>query len=299
MKQFLSIISFLIICVCTAQGQAPTADQIRQRIAQDVYSLKIAPAVVYKIDNRKVWTGEDSIAVRLYYPAPGKQQPIIYQVHGGALVAGNLDTHDNICRLLANRTHAIVVAVDYRKPPEAPYPASLNDCAAVLHWIIASAKTWGGDIRNLSLLGDSGGGLLITALAIKEQQALPVKKMVLINPAVDLRTPGEGLYGLVTNMYLQGQSANDSLVSPILAHNFAFFPPTLIITCEQDILKPHGQALYDKLQQAGVRTVISDIAGQDHLGSYWSATHPAAQGAIDKSVAFITGDQKALARPGK
>ena len=292
MRVYFTAFCLLFICNLFAQDQLPTADQIRQNIEEQIYAFKIAPQPIYKVENKAVWNGTDSIKVRLYYSKAGKKQRIIYNIHGGALVACNLDTHENICRLLANKTGSIVVALDYRKPPEFPYPASLNDCVTVLNWISKTAATWGGDTSNLVLVGDSGGGLLITALEIKQQGNIPVKKIALINPAVDLRTPGKGLYGLVTQMYLHGQSAQDSLVSPIVATNVSFFPPTLIITCEIDILKPHGLALNQKLQEARIPTTLIDIPKEYHLGGYWAAAHPNAQQAINETVKFILADKK-------
>ena len=287
MKFYITIFNLLLVCNLFSQGKPPTADEIRQAISGQIYSYKIPPQPVYKVENTAVWNGIDSIKVRLYYPKAGKKQRIIYNIHGGALIACDLDTHDNICRLLANKTGSIVVALDYRKPPESPYPASINDCLTVLDWIWKTASSWGGDTSNLVCVGDSGGGLLITALEVKQQGHIPIKKNVLINPAVDLRSPPKGLYALVTQMYLHGQSANDSLVSPIIATNFSFFPPTLIVTCEKDILKPHGTELYEKLQQAHVFSKLVDIHNKDHLGEYWAAAHPEAQQAIDETVNFI------------
>jgi acetyl esterase len=282
---FLSIFTFNW---AFSQNQAPTATDIRQAIEGEIYSFKIPPVEVPKIENIAVWNGSDSVKVRLYFPDKSKiNHPIIYQIHGGALVAGDLNTHDNICRLMAMKTTSIVVAIDYRKPPESPYPASLDDCVTVLKWIQKTASSWYGDINNLTLLGDSGGGLLINSLTVKEKGSIPIKKIVLINPAVDLRNPGDQMYGLVTQMYLNGKSANDALISPILATDVSFLPTTLIITCEKDLLKAHGTAWNNKLQKANVSVKLIDIPNEDHLGGLWAVCHPKAKQAIDETIKFI------------
>lgn len=172
-------------------------------------------------------------------------------------------------------------------PPESPYPASLDDCVTVLNWMKETASSWNGDINNLTLLGDSSGGLLINSLTVKEKGKFPFKKIVLINPAVDLRNPMDEMYGLVTQMYLNGKSANDSLISPILANDISFLPPTLIITCEKDILKSHGTAWSNKLQKANIKVKLIDIPNEDHLGGLWAACHPKAKQAIDETLKFI------------
>jgi acetyl esterase len=277
----------LILSGLSSTSQMPTAAQIRQSISGDIQRMNVTPQAIYKVENKKVFTGKDSVDVRLYFPSAGKKQKILLNIHGGALVAGDLYTHDNISRVLANRTSSIVVAIDYHRPPESPYPAGLDDCAAVIEWIKKTAATWGGDAGNMSLIGDSGGGLFATSILVKEQASTPFKKVVFINPAVDLRTPGEGLYGLVTKMYLNGRSANDSIISPILATNFASFPPALIITCEKDELKPHGEQLYAKLEAAKVPVQIKEIPNMGHLAGYWSAAHADAQSAIDATVNFL------------
>jgi acetyl esterase len=280
-------ILFLSICVQVAYAQAPSVNDIREAIAGEIYSFNIQGQKVESVRNTSVRAGADTIAIRIYTPSKQKKLPVIFLIHGGALVAGDLNTHDNISRLLANQTNSVVVALDYRKPPEAPFPVGLNDCNSVLEWIIKNAGQFGGDAKKLTILGDSGGGLLAAALIIKNAKKIPVKNLVLINPALDLQNPGEGLYGLVTQLYLAGKPANDSLVSPLVATNFSVFPPTLIITSEKDVLKPHGDQLKQKLEQAKVFVKLVDIAGKDHLGGYWAAAHADAEQAIKESVSFI------------
>jgi acetyl esterase len=275
-----------------SQNGIPSAADIREAIAEEIKSFNIAPIPLYNVTDDLVITKGDSVKVRRYYAGKASRQPVIFFIHGGALVAGDLETHDNICRVLAERTKAIVVAIDYKRPPESPYPAGLNDCSNVLAWIKKKAASWGGDPNNIIVVGDSGGGLLATSLQVKEGKNAGFKKMILVNPATDLRNPGEGLYGLVTQLYLNGTSPDNPVISPITAKSFAAFPPTLIITCEKDILKEHGTQLQAKLQQAKVRVKLVDIPAQDHLGGLWAAAHPDAKIAIDETVSFISGTAK-------
>jgi acetyl esterase len=270
-----------------AQNGMPTAAQIRESISGDIRSFNIAGVAINKIENRTVWTGTDSIKIRVYYPNNNSNNRIIYNIHGGALIACDLDTHDNISRLLAKNTNSIVVAVDYRKPPEFPYPASILDCEKVLSWIQQNAASIKGNAKNIVLLGESGGCLMVTSLAVKLRERLGAIAICLINPANDLRNPSDGLYKLVTYWYLNGKDPNDSLVSPILAKDFRYYPKTLIITCEKDELKPHGTALYEKLKSSGKEVEYMDIEKEDHLGGMWAANHPNAKKAVDRTIAFI------------
>lgn len=287
MSYFFSCLALLFSGTLIAQGGPPTADQVRQAIAGEIRQLNVQPVEVNKIINTKVYNGVDSIPVRIYIPQKGKSLQLIYNIHGGALIAGDLDTHDNISRLLASRTGAVVVAIHYRRPPESSYPAGLDDCIVVLGWIRKNAGSWGADPDKIVLLGDSGGGLLAASLLVKTNGKVPFRKAVFINPAVDLRTPGEGLYGMVTQMYLGGKPANDSVVSPITATDFRVFPESLVVTCEKDELKPHGLMLEEKLKSAAVKVKLVELPGEGHLGGLWSAAHPRAQQAIDAVVDFI------------
>ena len=263
----------------------PTAADIRQMIAGEIASFKIEPKAIRLIADRKVWTGSDSIPIRIYYPSATAGSRIIFNIHGGALVGGDLNTHENICREFAARG-SVVVALDYRKPPEHPFPAGINDCEAVLQWIKANGQLLLADPKNLVLMGDSGGGLFALALAVKLKKKLGAKSLCLINPAADLRNPGQSAYALVTAWYLNGQNAGDSLASPIVATDFSAFPPTLVITSGKDELKPHGVAVYERLRPFG-RAQIVDLPEEDHLGGFWAAGHPRASRAVTAVSAFI------------
>jgi acetyl esterase len=269
------------------QPKLPTAEDVKKIIEGQVYALKIAPENIYKVENKSVWNGTDSIKIRIYYPSANKKQRIVFNIHGGAFVAGDLNTHDNICRILANKTQSIVIALDYRKPPGNPFPAGINDCNTVLDWVKINAIIFGGDPNNIMLVGDSGGGLFVTALAVKLQKKLHVKGIVLVNPAVDLRNYEQGPFAFVTAWYLGNQNPDDSLASPATAKNFSFFPPTLIITSEKDPLKPQGVAFYNKLVADGIKVKTIDIPNAGHLAGYWAAGHEKANQAINETVGFI------------
>ena len=272
------------------QPKLPTAADVRKLIEGQTYALKGPPEEIYKVENKAVWNGSDSIKIRIYYPNANKKQRVIFNIHGGALVACDLNTHDNICRILANKTQSIVVALDYRKPPESPFPAGLNDCNTVLQWIKTNAHRFGGDAGNLVLVGDSGGGLLLAALAVKLQNKLNVKAIVLVNPAVDLREYKEGPYAFVTGWYVGDKNPGDSLISPITAKNLSFFPRTLVITSEEDILKPQGVSFFKKLVANGVKSKSIDVPNIGHLAGYWAGGNAKANEAITETVNFILTD---------
>lgn len=290
-KVLLTLLTVLAVSRVSAQQGVPTAQDIRAGIAGEIKSFNIPPEKVVRVKDQTFWTGTDSVKIRLYYGSVNQDLPVIYNIHGGALVGGDLETHDNISRVLANRTHSLVIAIDYAKPPEHPFPAGLNDCFYVWQYIKAHAAAMGGSKSNIFVLGDSGGGLLAAALQVKLSQqknkALQPKALILINPATDLRAPEKSKYNLVARWYLNGADPNNPLASPILATNFSAFPPTLVVVCSEDELKPHGLQLAEKLKAAKVKVTLLDIPNEDHLGGLWSAVHPRAKQAIDAAVSYI------------
>ncbi len=287
MKKTIALLTIFLTNAVFSQNEMPTPQQVRDQIAGEIRSFNIAPTPVFKTEDKTIGTKTSSVNIRLYYPSAAKNLNIIFNIHGGALVGGDLDTHDNISRLLCAKTNAVVVAVDYKKAPENPYPASILDCETVLNWIKTNANSINGNAQKIVLLGESGGGLLCASLATKQTTSLKVKAMVLINPALDLRTPPEGFYTLLTSWYLGNTNPNNVLVSPNMETNFSYFPQTLIITSQKDELKPHGDVLFKKLKNAKKPVEILDLKNQDHLGGIWAAAHPEADTAIKKVIAFI------------
>ena len=130
--------------------------------------------------------GAGPIAARLY--APGKTPaPTVVYFHGGGWVAGDLFTHERQARTLALELEAVVVSVDYRRPPETPFPGAFEDCLAATRWAAANVGTLGGDPARLAVAGDSAGGNLAAAVAQASRNGGPrLAAQLLIYPAVDL-----------------------------------------------------------------------------------------------------------------
>src|SRR5262245_59934726 len=100
-----------------------------------------------------------SIAVRLYRATATSSSSVVF-CHGGGWVAGDLHTHDRNARALALALDAVVLSVDYRRPPEVRFPGAFEDALAATHWASHNIKRLGGDARRLAVAGDSAGGQL-------------------------------------------------------------------------------------------------------------------------------------------
>ena len=132
-----------------------------------------------------------SIPLRLYGHralAPRAPQPVLVFFHGGGWVFGDLETHDNLCRSLANLAECAVVSVDYRLAPEAKFPVAVDDAFAATQWVADNAQTLGLDSGRLAVAGDSAGGNLATVVSLMAARsgAINIAYQVLLYPTTDL-----------------------------------------------------------------------------------------------------------------
>lgn len=284
MKRRLSLLASQLLLIGVALAQPPTPEQVRQSIAQDIDQLKTPAIPVGSVLDAVVRTRTDSVPIRIYRPAKSpanRPMPIIYHIHGGAWVAGDLATHDKICRRLCHDAQAVVVAVAYRRPPEYPYPAGNDDILAVLNWIQAKRSTLS-QKGPLILLGDSAGGDLAASTCLRNATAarpVPIAAQLLINPALDVRpgSPTFNAYELVIRWGLPDLAkASDPFVSPLAAtdQQLKTMPPTSIVVSEQDEIREDGVQLHRRLQAVGVKSALFEQAKIGHLGAVWAADHP-------------------------
>ena len=145
------------------------------------------PESIVRIENRTVPGPAGQIPVRIYTPVGTAPFPVLVYFHGGGWVIGNLDTHDGICRSLANRVGCLVVSVDYRLAPEHRFPAAPEDCYAATRWLAEHAGSLGGDKGRIAVGGDSAGGNLaaVVALMARDRGGPKLAFQLLVYPATD------------------------------------------------------------------------------------------------------------------
>ncbi|MBQ7805728.1 alpha/beta hydrolase fold domain-containing protein [Rhodococcus sp. (in: high G+C Gram-positive bacteria)] len=220
----------------------------------------------------------NDLDARIYVPPKDGRtdRPVLLYFHGGGFVAGGLDSNDNVCRTLAHRLGAVVIAPSYRLAPEHPFPAPVDDALAALSWAPGIAREHGGDPQQLFLGGESSGGTLAAVLAqhARDHDGPEVAGQILISPAIEPEQETEsmrmfshvpGLPGVVVDRmweaYLGAQPHSDSpLVSPIRAQTLSALAPALVVTFEVDPLRDEGERYAEELRRAGVdaRTVRID-----------------------------------------
>jgi acetyl esterase len=163
--------------VRTAPFESLGVDEARATYAA---SNAVSTEVVHEI--RDVQAG--SIPCRLYRPSAKTDLGLLVFFHGGGWVIGDLNSHDGVCRSLANKSGHAVLSVDYRLAPEHKFPAAFDDCATALKWAYDNASALGIDNTRMAVGGDSAGGNLAAAVALAE--VVPLKFQMLIYPAVDM-----------------------------------------------------------------------------------------------------------------
>ncbi|WP_332643844.1 alpha/beta hydrolase [Aeromicrobium sp.] len=209
------------------------------------------------------------LSLRFYTPRglSGRAPALVY-LHGGGWIYGNLESHDALCRFLAEEAQVRVVAVDYRLAPEAPFPAGFDDTWAAWEWITANAQGLGIDPSRIAVGGDSAGGNLAAIIAQHAAAGDGVKPafQLLIYPATDFleksesrTTYGEGFFltkgfmDLAEENYLVGnEDKADKRLSPV-HHDPSGVAPAYVVTAGFDPLLDEGKAYADKMAAAGVR----------------------------------------------
>jgi acetyl esterase len=221
--------------------------------------------------------------LRLYRPLGHSDTavlPVLVYYHGGGFVIGDLDTHDTLCRELANLADCAVVAVDYRLAPEHRFPAAVIDCMAATRWVRDQAAALRLDASRLAVGGDSAGGNLAAVVSIdaRDRGDLPIKFQLLVYPATDMRRTapshaenGQGyLLTQETMDYFTGHYIADSAqlsdwrTSPLLHPDLSNLPAALLLTAGFDPLRDEGAAYAQRLTAAGNRAGYVNFARQIH-----------------------------------
>jgi acetyl esterase len=237
--------------------------------------LQPAPPEVASIRTFAMPGPGGELPLRLYRPlgsAPDALLPVLVYYHGGGWTIGDLETHDTLCRELANGAGCAVTAVDYRMGPEHRFPAAVDDANAALRWIHANAATLKLDGSRIAVGGDSAGGNLaaVAAIAARDGGGPALAFQLLIYPATDMRrvaksheTNGQGyLLTRDTIAYFRGHYVNDDRddldwrASPLLAGNLAGLPPAFILTAGYDPLRDEGLQYAQRLTEAGSRASL-------------------------------------------
>jgi acetyl esterase len=260
------------------------------------------PGLPNRVETREATIG-DGLTGRMYIPPDGiRPLPALVYAHGGGWVVGSVETHDPFCRLLSEAAGVIILSIEFRRAPEHPFPAALDDMLAAYRWAAAHAESFGGDAKRLMLGGDSAGGNLAAVAANRicaADEVVHPAGLMLLYPVTDhpgashdSYTENATGYGLEASVmrffweqYASGVSPDDTNISPLRLHAVPSLPPTLVATAEYDPLRDDGIAYAEKLAKAGV--AVTHMHAPDMHHNF--PVHPGTVARFPQCVAALDG----------
>ena len=260
------------------------------------------PTPVAQVIDENIPGPRGDIKLRIYRPHAEDNLPVLVFMHGGGFILGDLDTHDEVARVLTMQARCVTVAIDYRLAPENPFPAAPDDCFAALRWAAEHARDFGGDASRIAVCGDSAGGNLaaVMTLRARDEGGPKICGQVLIYPltdAIDAEEfqPGpdgklhffkarDGAY--FNSLYFGDMvEARHPHASPTFAEDVAGLPPALVLTAEYDPLCRQGEAYAARLKAAGVDVHQTRYGGAIH--GFISMPLPMAAEALGECAAWL------------
>jgi len=225
-------------------------------------------------------TATGPVRIRVYRPDNQKGGPVATYFHGAGWVAGDLDSHDTICRDIAVKSGVVVVNVDYRLAPEHQFPAAHDDCLGVVRRLLTDGAGLDVDPTRVAVMGDSAGGNMAAAAAQQlSGVGSGIAHQILIFPVLDAagvgatdsyRKFGEGHFlterdmAYFVRVYGGDHDLRDPRLSPLRAADLSGLPPATIVTAEYDPLRDEDENYAQRLAEAGVEVTLRRFDGQVH-----------------------------------
>jgi acetyl esterase len=258
--------------------QAPLSE-----VRDSTYShIALSQPLIDLFEVKKLWISGPTanLPVRIYRDDNSANKPALIFFHGGGWVLNFLDIYEPALRKLAKISKLVIVAVEYQKAPEHPYPTPFNDCYATLEWVVKNSKSLGVDTSAIGVGGDSAGGNLASAVALKtrDTKLVDLAFQLLIYPCNDYRMNYDSAikfsenFGLTSKamkwfwqQYLQKESDKlDAYAVPILSKSLVGVAPALIYTAEFDPLVDDGKNYHLALKNNLVPSIYKEFPGQIH-----------------------------------
>ncbi|MFO2465906.1 alpha/beta hydrolase [Pseudomonas sp. 15FMM2] len=266
----------------TVSMHASTPEEARIAFDQSSQQMSFASDEVEHVEELTLPVRDGSeLPARLYSrrsPSPDTPQPALLYFHGGGYVVGSLDSHDALCRALAELAECVVVSVAYRLAPQWRFPTAVEDAEDAWHWLRKQAAGLGIDGSRLAIGGDSVGGSLATVVANGCEAPEQPRVQVLIYPVTDASASTASTVRYASGHLLEAQTLQwfyqhyqrstedrlDPRFSPLLATINPQAAPALLVLAECDPLHDEGQAYAARLREAGVAVDVEVFAGMIH-----------------------------------
>jgi acetyl esterase len=282
-RQAKRILDMLATAGMPARSTHFTAVRMRQAMLRLAEALDVKGIPIGRIENRDLPGLGGPLTVRIYTPVAVKEQhesPGIVYFHGGAGVYCGIETHEGLCRMLANASGCRLIAVDYRLAPEHPFPAAVEDSYFASAWVTQHARQLSIDPTRIAVAGDSAGGTLAAVVCQRAKHAggPSLALQVLFCPVTDLSAESESWTTYGQQFFLERKTLDwaisqycpadtdlaDCRISPLRALDLAGLPPAHIHTAEFDPVRDEGKAYAVALARAGVPVHYVCHAGMIH-----------------------------------
>jgi len=282
----------------TSLAEGRTVEQARRENREEAPVVCGPRRPMARVESLTMPGPRGEIRARLYVAlgAPQPPQPLLVYLHGGGWVIGDLDTHDGVCRFLAEHGGCRVLSVDYRLAPEHPFPEPVEDAVAAFSWAAENAAELGADPARVAIGGDSAGGNLATAVCIQARDSgAPMPAMqLLLYPVTDAvggqasrETFAEGFVLTRADMkwfedhYIpDGIDGKDPRASMMRADDVSGLPPAYIATAGFDPLRDEAETYAERMREAGVSVVLQRHPGLIHGFAHLTALCPSALAAM-------------------
>jgi len=257
---------------------AMTPAEARRTYGAAAEILDLPRATLARVEDLQIASSDGAMLTARLYANSRERLPVMLYLHGGGFTIGSLETHDSLCRQLALRSGAAVLALDYRLAPEYRFPTAVDDAWAVMHWLAEHGASIGLDSARLAVGGDSAGGTLAAACAIRARDiGLALRLQVLITPGTtahaDTPSHREFAHGYLLeaediawffDQYIDHSQRSDWRFAPLEAEALDDLAPACVVLAECDPLVDEGLAYADRLRAAGVPVELELCRGVTH-----------------------------------
>jgi acetyl esterase len=253
---------------------------------------------VHKVEDRVLHLEGRDLPIRVYTPEGQAPHPALVYFHGGGWVIGSLDSHDSVCRVLANSAKCVVISVDYRLAPEHKFPAAVEDAYDSLQWIASNPEAFDIDVNRIAVGGDSAGGNLaaVACIMAKERKTPTIIHQLLIYPSTGYRETPPSMWENAEGYFLtrevmkwyqkhyfnNDQEILDPYASPVLYSDLSGLPPAAILTAQYDPIRDVGKIYAETLQENGVDVYYKNYEGLIHAFVNFIGFVPEARDALEE-----------------
>jgi acetyl esterase/lipase len=268
-----------------AAATMQTLPALREKLGVTVEPVTVGGVKAYRVTPRNI--------------PPENANRLLIHVHGGCYVSGPGESGTTEAILMAGFGHFKIISVDYRMPPEHPYPAALDDAMAVWKAAVKMA-----DPKKMAIFGSSAGGALTLSMVLRaKQDHLPLPAAIAPGtPMADLTNSGDTFRtnAMLDNvlvapdascdkraaLYTNGHDLKDPMLSPLFGDMHGF-PPAILTTGTRDLLLSNTVRVHRKLRQAGVEASLQVYEGQSHAQYSRDVDAPETKEAFEEIAHFL------------